>query len=496
MSLTTEPRFLYPRRDKFAFDRVCGQIVHALEERNWDIPGIAVEFANDENSGITERYVASITGDDFKLDFMFESYSSAPVTMLAIPGRRLSVYSDDSGPSYYVYVGNDWQQDRRHFLDDYQFNSKLDGKPRTYLLYKGGCMCEQEQSVHHHTSRVAPLLIHNNDMRREYDLEIGEPSQYQTKAVFQDFSIWLQTLLGTIELHPLPTTKTNPLAQRLIPFPEAIGPIFGFGGLNDARRIYQGKQDPQGPVVSERYGLGGSQFSRLVPTTNPESDEKYSSEYSSFTAYGLGDATPTTLASQLFIPGQYRSLEKSKYVFKVTPTHANGIYVVDNGVYEQTRKDLFTAIAPRDRLTDSELNQAYAAFHSTRVPISEYDGSYTEPVVWIGRGLDLDEVELVSGPWPECQYIDFISHYNDETARLFEELIHTQQVHDRNYNDESAKAALNGILETLGAHFMGDEQFKQTVEKFSAKHQFGPVDTLLFLRVIAYAASEAREVGL
>ena len=42
--LTVKPQFLYPRSRQFPFDEIAENIVRALEKRNWNVPGIEVEF--------------------------------------------------------------------------------------------------------------------------------------------------------------------------------------------------------------------------------------------------------------------------------------------------------------------------------------------------------------------------------------------------------------------------------------------------------------------
>ena len=64
-----EPRFLYPQSRQFPFDEVCEQIVRALEERNWSVPGITVDFDVYGTGDEKYRLVRHIKGDDFKLWF-------------------------------------------------------------------------------------------------------------------------------------------------------------------------------------------------------------------------------------------------------------------------------------------------------------------------------------------------------------------------------------------------------------------------------------------
>jgi hypothetical protein len=143
-----EPTFLYPNSRQFPFDEVCEQIVRALEERNWSVPGISVDFDVYGTGAQKYRCVRYIKGDDFKLWFcriqanMGSWNDTAAVTEIVIPQKELHVYEDESGPTYYEYVGKNWDVHKESFLKDGKINSKLRGQPRTHIKYEGGCDCQ------------------------------------------------------------------------------------------------------------------------------------------------------------------------------------------------------------------------------------------------------------------------------------------------------------------------------------------------------------------
>lgn len=232
-SADLEPRFLYPTSRQFPFDAVCEQIVRALEERKWDVPGITVEF-DSYGSGNKYRMVHRIIGDDFKLWFcrpqgrLGQHYNdTAAVSEIIIPKRELHVYEDESGPTFYTYVGTDWEKDKPDFMRGWKVNSKLDRKPRTYLKYSGACGCQYTAGAsfdavgfltasitgdteklramkHSHRGRRSPLLVHDNDLGRKYEPEGDEPMAYNTHEVFAEFTQWLQAeLLERILAQPV-----------------------------------------------------------------------------------------------------------------------------------------------------------------------------------------------------------------------------------------------------------------------------------------------------
>ena len=67
--LTTKPTFLYPHSRQFPFDEVAEKIVRALEKRNWNVPGISVDFYTYGSGEAKYKMVNHIIGSDFKLSF-------------------------------------------------------------------------------------------------------------------------------------------------------------------------------------------------------------------------------------------------------------------------------------------------------------------------------------------------------------------------------------------------------------------------------------------
>lgn len=233
MIASTEPQFLYPKSRQYPFDQVCEQIVRSLEERGWDVPGLTINF--DVYGGEAEKYrlVRSIVGDDFVLHFgrpqgrLGRYNDTAAISDIKIPRKEIHVYEDNSGPSLYVYVGRNWAKDKQRFFGSLKVNSKLHGEPRLYLWYKGGCNCQSARGAsfeatglltatlagdakalaamsHTHPGRLAPLLIANSDLGREYSPKGNEPVNYTTEEVFAEFTQYLRdTVLRMILATPL-----------------------------------------------------------------------------------------------------------------------------------------------------------------------------------------------------------------------------------------------------------------------------------------------------
>ncbi|MBP6886187.1 MAG: hypothetical protein KBC02_03015 [Candidatus Pacebacteria bacterium] len=206
-------QFLYPSVRQFPFDAVCEQIVRELEKRNWMVPGLEVEF---REYGVF-RLVSEIRHRDFRLYFCRVQRTLpggdwndvAGVMDLVIPKKHLSVYEDESGPRFYLYVGDDYERDRERFLRGLKCSSNLYGEPRWYLEYKGECHCGSgsdnwvDRAPHTHTGCRSPRLVHTNDLNREYDPVGDEPKFFHTAEVLDEFKNYLeQVVLSMILSHP------------------------------------------------------------------------------------------------------------------------------------------------------------------------------------------------------------------------------------------------------------------------------------------------------
>lgn len=229
-------QFLYPTSRQFPVDEVCEKIVRELKRRNWHVPGITVEFDTYGSTDQEMTLVRKVRGNDFRIRFGRPQglmpggryYNTAAVSDLNIPQKELHVYDDESGPTFYLYVGNDWERDREKFVKGFKVSSKLYNKPRLYLTYKGGCDCRATggasfeavgflmahinrntqslvQMHHTHPGQRSPVLVHTNDLGREYDPEGKEPKMFKTAEVMEEFRQYLKdVVLNAIMSHPIP----------------------------------------------------------------------------------------------------------------------------------------------------------------------------------------------------------------------------------------------------------------------------------------------------
>ncbi len=405
--LTTTPTFLYPHSRQFPFDEVAEKIVKAIEKRNWKVPGITIEFDTYGSGEAKYQMVRSITGDNFKLYFcriqgrlkgnwndpaelFFGEYKSkyndtAALSSVCIPKQILEVYNDESGPDYYLYVGKDWEADKEWFMNSIKVHSKLNKEHRRYLMYSGKSYC-----------RRAKELIADNDFNREYSPEGNEPVSINLEQKFNEFTEYLEKFVlgyilsfeeAKIILPPIPM-------EEPIPYKGPWTTIYSICELRDAERIKIGKKDPNDLPPEERYAYFGSSH-RLVPLDVSCNGRFPKIAYEGFIWCDVNKNQNVTKNSEFIyeVMSAMHFFGAIHYIVSIKLKYANQVYVVDNSKYEETRKQLFEAIAPRDRLTDEELGQALAARGATIVPITEYKGDFKEPILLINRELEFDEID-------------------------------------------------------------------------------------------------------
>jgi hypothetical protein len=423
-------QFLYPKISQFPFDSACEQIVRELEKRNWQIPGITVKFDEYGSGEQKFRKVSRIESQDFKLWFCRVQRTmpgghwndTAAVTEIVIPQKEIHVHEDESGPTFYLYVGDDYERDRDRFMNGSKVNSKLNGEPKLYLEYKGGCDCRTtagasfeaigfltaaltddseklSQMTHIHSGRRPPLLVHTNDLNREYDPEGDEPTLFRTATVMEEFKHYLEeVVLKMIVSHPIPEEKVGTFAiPAIIPFPDSIGSIFCFAENSDVVRIKQGQKNMNALDAANRYALSGSGY-RLISLDIRNDGTVPEIAYEGFLWCGIGDVSPDRAIDSLEVPG-HRGSCRDRFVIRVKPNRADGIYIADHTPYERRRSELGDSMEDdRDRFTDAEVADFHCSRARTIVPISEYKGGYEQPVILINRELSFSEVEVVSGP--------------------------------------------------------------------------------------------------
>jgi hypothetical protein len=394
-------QFLYPQSRQFPFDEAGERIVRALHARDWKVPGFVVTFYDYGSGDQKLRHVADITSDQSAIDLGQHDVKIhfgrvqgrlpgdrlndlAAIDAVRYGSRLLRVYGDESGPTFNVYVGDNWERDRATYWDHY--NAKLEGCPRKCLRYSG--------RSGYQNSRAASLDAEPD--HREYGPVGDEPISYDTSDIMQAVRSYLQdVILPAIEAYPVVDVITDVCAEPFpIPFPSGFRAFFAYGNGRDARRIALGKNCLDELQLSDRYGMRGGNGYRLAPLGIKSGADLPEVAYDGFLWCGVVGTAGWR------VPGCTGGMSDDQLI-KVTPKNARGIYVADHAAYEKRREILAKAIkGKRDRFTDEEVADFTRARARTIVSILDYKGDYEDPVYLINRELALDEVEVI-GSWPQ-----------------------------------------------------------------------------------------------
>lgn len=170
---------------QFPIGAVIQLILDAVGEKRWRVPWLTWE--NSAGRGLWR-----IGGDDWGVTFLGNGTQLEPYG-IAVKGKELHLFQDESGPKFYYYVGDDWEADRQKFLLTTKIHSKMDKRPKTYLLYRGAFYLPGHTRANiTYPGRRPPFLVPDNDLGREYDPGPNDPPYFTTIEVFADFSSWLE----------------------------------------------------------------------------------------------------------------------------------------------------------------------------------------------------------------------------------------------------------------------------------------------------------------
>gem|GEM_PF-6953596 len=164
----------------FPFDPVCREIVLALHERDWEVPGVNVQFLS---FGSMRGWLKLWEMRTLNCLLRFSRQGSAAVGEIVTPFGHLIV-DDPSRVFFYKYVGRDWRNHRKDFLYRVKIWSRELERPRTYLMYVG-------------KGQYPTFLNHTNFRGKEYDRSNApeEPERFETQEVMDDFREYLEGLL-------------------------------------------------------------------------------------------------------------------------------------------------------------------------------------------------------------------------------------------------------------------------------------------------------------
>ncbi len=353
---TERMQFLYPVVRDHEIDRICDQILRELESRNWEMPGIEVVFFEGGSGDQKTLQVQHIKGSDWGICFPGKTDPKDVVALGRVKIPRKQLDYRDHELECYMYKGKKWERDREKF--------------------------EQESKASWSIPERLYMRVHSP----------SEPFK------FVDFL--RNQVLSQILATEIPASRIDPfVAEPDIPYPNI--PLFCFGNKKDVARINSGRADPSKLAPQDRYGLhDGAQD---IPI--PRNGKFHISRWLGPRRCGIADVTEKTPIASLSIPGDVRHIGYDSYILRVTPRRANDVYVADQAPFDVLSDVLHLDnrnINSRGNWTDEAYRKIRAALNGTVVPVVNYKGNYREPFVLIDREVDLDEVEVVSGPHEKC----------------------------------------------------------------------------------------------
>jgi len=190
--------FLHPTVREYPVDGPCADLVKLLEDRHFAVEGVEVTFDTYSNHKGSYRNVDKIIVPTLDFTAKFgrsqgfidtNRYNCAAISELKMPQQILTLYSDHSGPSFYVYVGHNWEREKQEFFDGWHVHPKMNKEPRTYLRYTGSAS-KTERYTYEHTIRT--YLLHDSDLGRQYDLLPGDKEHYVVEEVCQDYASYIE----------------------------------------------------------------------------------------------------------------------------------------------------------------------------------------------------------------------------------------------------------------------------------------------------------------
>ncbi len=403
------PTFLTPPdRGWFPFDATVSLIVSEVVRRGLEVPGLSVDLDVYGTGEDRAARVSRISGEDFFIQ-LSRAVGHVPgssrlnalcaASQIGIPRATISVYEDLSGPSYWRYVGSDWARDRDGFFRGFRVNSRLHGEPRTYLRYVACCSCGRAAYPHirhRHLGAASDLLVHDDDLGREYELGPGDPRELRVADVLAEFDRYLRdVVLPLVSGAPVSESPRDFLADPPddpVPDPlPGIGPLYCLVSGDRVEALQTAERDGVDAVApAERYGAG--QGLRLVTL-----GASYDGSFPRVAYQGMvwcGSILEGADLDKLGFPSRVGYASHSeRFPVSVRLTRANDVYVADDAEYDRARLQIASAMIPTVRsFTDEQIGEMHRAVARTLVPLSRYRGGYTRPIVLAARELDLDEI--------------------------------------------------------------------------------------------------------
>ena len=360
-----EAKFLYPTSRQFPFDEAAETIVRELAKRNWNIPGMKVTITKHGSGEDKYEYVESVEGEDFRLEFGINRCSGKHVDIseICIPQKELHVYNDESGPIYWHYIGNNWEVDKKEwFIRDRKELAKMRGLPRFYLKYSGD---HSNCGVHGRPTMLTP----EDDINREYLPERDEPTEFVLSEVFDEMKKWLEDVV----LPRIRAVSTAQVPRPAIP-PDELISYYGLWKIvysavdwDTHLKIEKGQRNPKDLEPKDRFALGRPRFEKCIHENGEARKEiKYWTHLCCDPDLDKRVRDFSVLHRAVHnCNGLALSARSDNFLVAIELKYANDVFVVD--------------------FSEPEID-------GTAIPINDYNGEYEDPIIWVCRELEFDEI--------------------------------------------------------------------------------------------------------
>lgn len=349
-----------------AINQAKRKIEEALYRRNWQVPGIKVDFIYDyDMEGNHTLRVSTITADP-KLcaDVRVNSWS------VRVRGMEMSLHEDNSG-SLEVYCGDDWDKDRNEFVNGKRFHRKMDGKSRIVLQYN--------------THRGYKFEATDDCSRGHFPSGSElEPMSYSIPAVEKDMLVGLNDMLDYIESHPEQDVDKSLFAE---PNPTYLtnelfaGSKFRTHVSNDV--AYRLKENNK----KSNHGMDGG-WRLLDLSISPPKNHPYANLMNEGFTYCSIEWPNGKIDDHNW------HYNWDKKTAGVNLKKVDNVFVVDQAQAEKFKEQWFQNNPGIDTMDNAGYQQMLIERAATMVHINDYKGGFEKPVVVICRVLSKDELVL------------------------------------------------------------------------------------------------------
>lgn len=335
--------------------------------RNYDVPGIDVEFCfHVDREGKYLYRISSIRCEnpDLRIQSDYE---------IRVRGVIMSLHDDGSG-SVDMYCGDDWEKDRKEFVNGKLFHRKMDNKSRINLHYQ-------------RSSRGQDYMATTDCSRGYYpDPERNEPERYSVHTIEQKIMEGLDDLLHLIKTTPRQKLNRNLLTQ---PDPTYLtNPIFTGTLLHTT--ITSDTADDIQQKTRGNYGIDGGwrllDWSCKLPEEHPYRELMHDGFIYCEIEWPNGEITKNNW--------HYNWRNENAAILKLK--NMDNVFVVDVAAGEKYRKEWFEQNPGIDTMTNEAYSELQIARGKTMIHINDYKGDFQQPLVIIGRIVEVEEIELLT----------------------------------------------------------------------------------------------------